>query len=216
MAGYWAPIVPLGSHGLSPILAWGWYILLFPLTDSGIVIAGLIMLCLALALFCFIAKPSAQQMLLIGLLTMLFPQLVRYIYLSMMEMPCYAGCIVYAALLWRYEKERSAKLPKSRWVLPMLLLCGIYCSFFRMSNVVLFFPLILINCDDKISWKLLAMLLFYAAGVIAFNWFFSLFVAPYTDAPYTLMQSEDLSQLIHSLINNTLTNIRNFLDPSWG
>lgn len=213
LAGYTAPIGPLGSHGVSPLAAWLWYALLFPWTDSAIVIAGVLMLTAALALFCLIARPGTEQLFLMGLFTLLFPPLVRYINLSMLEMPCYAGLIVYAALLFRYEKEHSGALPKSRWTLPLLLLCGLWCTVLRMSNVVLFFPAILIFCDNKISWKLLGLLVLYALGVLAFNWCFSLFVAPYPDVLYNLLQSDSLMALLRGLYHNTVSNIVHFLDP---
>ena len=54
LVGYVAPIGPLGSHGLSPVAAWLWYVLLFPMSDSALVIAGVIMLSAAFALLCLI------------------------------------------------------------------------------------------------------------------------------------------------------------------
>lgn len=214
LVGYVAPIGPLGSHGLSPVAAWLWYVLLFPMTDSALVIAGVLMLIAAMALLYFIARPGAAELLLMGLFTILYPPLIRYINLSMMEMPCYACVIVYMALLLRYEKEHSGVLPRSGWTLPLLLVCGFYCTVLRMSNVVLFFPAILIFCDNKISLKLLFCLLLYILGVFAFNYCFSLFVAPYPDVLYNLMQSESIVELLRGLWQNTRSNIMNFLNPA--
>lgn len=213
LVGYTAPIGPLGSHGISPLAAWLWYVLLFPMTDSAIVIAGVIMLVAALALFCLIARPDTTQLFILGLFTLLFPPLVRYINLSMMEMPCYAGLIVYAALLFRYQGEHRGDLPHRRWTLPLLLLCGLWCTTLRMSNVVVFFPALLIFCDNKISWKLLGCMVLYALGVVVFNWCFSLFVAPYPDVLYNLMQSGSIGELLRGLYHNTVSNIIHFLDP---
>lgn len=213
LVGYVAPIGPLGSHGLSPVAAWLWYVLLFPMSDSALVIAGVIMLSAAFALLCLIARPSSREMLLMGLFTLLYPPLVRYINLSMMEMPCYACVIVYMALLWRYEKERRGLMLPSRRTLPLLLLCGFYCTLLRMSNVALFFPAILIFCDNRLSLKLFICLVLYALGTMAFNYCFSLFVAPYPDVLYNLMQSGSLGELLQGLWLNIRGNIINFLDP---
>lgn len=213
LVGYVAPIGPLGSHGLSPVAAWLWYVLLFPMTDSALVIAGVIMLVAALALLYLIIRPGVTQLLLLGLFTLLYPPLVRYINLSMMEMPCYACVIVYMALLLRYEREHSGALPSRGWTLPLLFICGLYCTVLRMSNVVLFFPAILIFCDNRLSLKLLLCLLLYALGTLAFNYCFSLFVAPYPDVLYNLMQSGSLGELLRGLWLNTRDNILNFLDP---
>lgn len=62
LVGYTAPIGPLGSHGVSPLAAWLWYALLFPWSDSAIVIAGVIMLTAAMALFVLIARPGTAQL----------------------------------------------------------------------------------------------------------------------------------------------------------
>ena len=134
LVGYVAPYGPLGSHGLSPVAAWLWYVLLFPMTDSALVIAGVIMLAAAFLLLYLIVRPGVSEMLLIALFTLLYPPLVRYINLSMMEMPCYACVIVYMALLLRYEKEHSGALPHSRWTLPLLFVCGLYCTLLRWSG----------------------------------------------------------------------------------
>lgn len=214
LVGYVAPIGPLGSHGLSPVAAWLWYVLLFPMTDSALVIAGVLMLMAALALLYLIARPCPREALLIALFTALYPPLVRYINLSMMEMPCYACVIVYMALLLRYEKEHSGALPRRGWTLPLLFICGLYCTVLRMSNVVLFFPAILIFCDNRLSLKLLLCLVLYALGTLAFNYCFSLFVAPYPDVLYNLMQSESLGELLRGLWQNTRDNILNFLNPA--
>ena len=213
LVGYVAPYGPLDSHGLSPVAAWLWYVLLFPMTDSALVIAGVIMLSAALLLMYIIARPGISETLLIALFTLLYPPLVRYINLSMMEMPCYACVIVYMALLLRYEKEQIGALPRSFWTLPLLFVCGLYCTLLRMSNVVLFFPAILIFCHNRLSLKLLLCLVLYALGTLAFNYCFSLFVAPYPDALYTLMQSDSLTELLRGLWLNTRTNIINYLDP---
>ena len=61
LVGYVAPIGPLGSHGLSPVAAWLWYVLLFPMTDSALVIAGVLMLMAALALLYLIARPCPRE-----------------------------------------------------------------------------------------------------------------------------------------------------------
>ena len=106
LVGYVAPYGPLDSHGLSPVAAWLWYVLLFPMTDSALVIAGVIMLSAALLLMYIIARPGISETLLIALFTLLYPPLVRYINLSMMEMPCYACVIVYMALC-RFSRPSS-------------------------------------------------------------------------------------------------------------
>ena len=202
-----APIGPLESHGLGPLAAWLWYVLCFPFTESALVIASFILLTLSLILFYFIVKPSTGQAVLMAVFIMLFPPLVRYVNLSMMEIPCYASVIVYAAVLYRYEKSRSLS-----WLV-LLLISGLYCSLLRLSNVVLFFPAILIFCDNRWSWKLPLCFLAYALGVLMLNSFVNLFIAPYPDFVSSLSYCASWKEVVLTLLRNTLGNIRNLLNP---
>ena len=202
-----APIGPLESHGLGPLAAWLWYALCFPFTESALVIASFLLLTLSLLLFYLIVKPSTRQAVLMGVFTMLFPPLVRYINLSMMEIPCYASVIVYTAVLYRYEKSRS--LP---WLV-LLLISGLYCSLLRLSNVVLFFPAILIFCGNRWSWKLPLCLAAYALGVLLLNSFVNLFIAPYPDFVSSLSACSSWKEVVLTLLRNLLGNLRNMLNP---
>lgn len=202
-----APIGPLESHGLGPLAAWLWYALCFPFTESALVIASFVLLTLSLLLFCLIVKPSTGQAVLMGVFTLLFPPLVRYINLSMMEIPCYAAVIVYAAVLYRYEKSRSIS-----WLI-LLLISGLYCALLRLSNVVLFFPAILIFCDNRWSWKLPLCLMVYALGVLALNSFVNLFIAPYPDFVSSLSNCASGKEVVLTLLRNILGNLRNLLNP---
>ncbi len=193
-----APIGPLESHGLGPLAAWLWYALCFPFTESALVIASFVMLTLALLLFYLIVKPSDKQAILMAAFILCFPPLVRYINLSMMEIPCYAAVIVYIALLFRYEKSRSLSC------LVLLLLSGLYCSLLRLSNVVLFFPAILIFCDNRWSWKLLWCLLAYVLGVLLLNSFVNLFIAPYPDFVSSLSECASWKEVLLTLLRNLL------------
>lgn len=202
-----APIGPLESHGLGPLAAWLWYALLFPFTESALVIASFVLLTLSILLFCLIAKPSARQAGLMAIFTLLFPPLVRYINLSMMEIPCYAAVIVYTAVLYRYEQTRTVP-----WLL-LVFISGLYCSVLRLSNVVLFFPAILIFCDNRWSWKLFICLVAYALGVLLLNSFVNLFIAPYPDFVSSLSYCSSFKELAFTLLRNLFGNIRNMLDP---
>lgn len=202
-----APIGPLESHGLGPLAAWLWYALCFPFTESALVIASFVLLTLSLLLFCLIVKPSAGQAVLMGVFTLLFPPLVRYINLSMMEIPCYASVIVYTAVLYRYEKSRS--LP---WLV-LLLISGLYCALLRLSNVVLFFPAILIFCGKRWSWRLPLCLAVYALGVLLLNSFVNLFIAPYPDFVSSLSACPSWKGVVLALLRNLLGNLRNMLNP---
>lgn len=202
-----APIGPLESHGLGPLAAWLWYALCFPFTESALVIASFALLTLSLLLFCLIVKPSAGQAVLMGVFTLLFPPLVRYINLSMMEIPCYASIIVYTAVLYRYEKSRSLS-----WLV-LLLISGLYCALLRLSNVVLFFPAILIFCGKRWSWRLPLCLTVYALGVLLLNSFVNLFIAPYPDFVSSLSACPSWKEVVLTLLRNLLGNLRNMLNP---
>ena len=60
--GYTAEIGPFGCHGISPIIAWGWYALLFGWNGNSIVIANIILLEISYLLFVILAKLNRKSL----------------------------------------------------------------------------------------------------------------------------------------------------------
>ena len=208
LPGKSAPIGPLESHGLGPLAAWLWYVLLFPVGESAIVIANFLLLTAAIALFCLLVRPEAKTALLLAVFTLLFPPLVRYINVSMMEIPCYAGGIVYMAFLYRYQKKPT--LLRLFWVLA----AGGYCALLRLSNVVLFIPAIFILAGNKFRPRLFLLLAVYAAGVLALNRFVNAFISPYPDFMSTLSYCSSYGEVLSMVLQNALKNLGRLFDPT--
>lgn len=138
---YEAKVGPLGCHGIAPIVAWGWYALLFTIRGNSLVVANAIMLLCSLLIFVICTKPTARKGFWIILLIMTYVPLIKYIPSSMMEMPCYAGIIAYMGLLINYQ------IKPRKEILILLLCIALYCSLLRICYAVLLFPLIGISFD---------------------------------------------------------------------
>lgn len=207
LPGRSAPIGPLEAHGLGPLASWLWYVLLFPMGESSLVIANFLMLTSALAVFWLLLRPDPRTSLLLAGFTLLFPPIIRYINLSMMEIPCYAGCVVYLALLCRYEEKPS--FPRLCWVFA----AALYCSVLRMSNVVLFLPVIFIFCRNKFSFRLFALLAAYVFCILLLNKFINAFISPYPDFVSSLSYCSSYGEMISVVLNNVLNNLRHMVNP---
>lgn len=172
--GYEASIGPLGCHGVAPIVAWGWYAIIFTIKDNSLVIANIIMLIFALFIFVICVKPTARKGMWIVLLMTTYVPLICYIPTSMMEIPCYAGIIVYMGLLIKYQIKPSKR------VLALLLCVALYCSLLRICYVVLLFPLVALSYDKnrnikKTLWHvgltcLCTLLVRYLTGLFSSYW----------------------------------------------
>ena len=139
--GYEAKLGPLGCHGIAPIVAWGWYAFFFTIRDNSLVVANTIMLMCSLLIFVICVRPTMRKSIWVIILVMTYVPLISYIPTSMMELPCYAGIIVYIGLLINYQQK-----PKKE-ILVLLLSVVLYCSLLRICYAVLFFPLIALSFD---------------------------------------------------------------------
>ena len=127
---------------------------------------------------------------------------------SLMEIPCYAGGILYMAFLYRYQKKPS--LLRLFWVLA----AGGYCALLRLSNVALFIPAIFILAGNKFRPRLFLLLAVYAAGVLALNRFVNAFISPYPDFMSSLSYCSSYGEVLSMVLQNGLKNLGRLLDPT--
>lgn len=204
-AGSEAPVGPLGSHGLSPIFAWGWYALLFPWTGSAIFIADFIMLTVSIGAFLLLVKPGKREMLLIFPALALYAPIALYINTCMMEISCVAAVILYTGLYlrWREKKEKA--------VFILAIILGIYLAELRIIYVILLFPLLWERVGFRIKGKALPVFLCFAAGSIGLYVVSSFFVTPYPLDPIAKVLSLPLRDMIPVLFSRFLRNGRIYL-----
>lgn len=167
--GYPAKIGTWGCHGISPLLAYGLWSVIFGWTPSSIVICNAVMCSAAFAIFCFLARPSTVSTICIALVWLLYPPILQYAPSSMMEMPQYAGIIVYlgvVARMWKAERP-SWLIIAFAWV--------VFMAGLRVSNVVFFIPLVLIGSNFRVCkrfWVLFAVaFVLFAASYLFFGVF---------------------------------------------
>ncbi len=193
-----------GSHGLAPFFAWGWYARLFPWTQESLVQASFIMLEAAYILFALLVHDDFWDMVFSGAVLLCWPYIFLYLGTSMMEIPCCAVTVVYAALFIRYRKK------KTRLRFALALICVIYLTCMRYCYALAAFPLLWESCDYRIDKKTVIVMLAYALGIVFAYWFLTKFEAVYSD--YVLIQADqtDLLGKIRLLWDNFALNVRKY------
>lgn len=201
-AGYKAPVGPLGSHGLSPVFAWGWYALLFPWRDNSIFAANFIMLTGSIAAYILLLKPDRKTMMLTIALLLIYAPAALYINTAMMEIPCIAAVIVYSALYIRWRKTHG------KCVFIAAIAMGVYLGVLRICYVIVLLPLLWERWDFGADMKTIAKLACYAAGCLLLYKVCALFMTPYPDGFAALLGRTPLAHKPAVLLRHTLSNLK--------
>lgn len=171
--GYSASVGEWGCHGIAPLLVYGPFALIFGWSAHAIVICNGLVCSAAILIFCFLVRPTLVKALLIAVLWMTYPPLLLYAPSSMMELPQYGCFFLYLAFLIPYARDRR---------LPFLVLafaCVIYMAGLRLSNIVLFAPLVLTFSSFKVNLQFWALTIISLAASFACYKGFWLFSAGY-------------------------------------
>ena len=201
-AGYKAPVGPLGSHGLSPVFAWGWYALLFPWRDNSIFAANFIMLTASIAAYILLLKPDRKTMMLTIALLLIYAPAALYINTAMMEIPCIAAMIVYSALYIRWRNTHG------KCVFAAAIAMGVYLGVLRICYVIVLLPLLWERWDFGADMKTIAKLACYAAGCLLLYKVCALFMTPYPDGFAALLGRTPLAHKPAVLLRHTLSNLK--------
>jgi hypothetical protein len=199
----------LGCHGLSPVLAWGWYAVLFGIKDNSLMLAGVIMLAVSLGGMSALLKPTGIQV--AGLMGLLFSYvpLVTLLPTSMMELPCYAAVVVVIALLVYYERHPL------KAVLLCLIIAIVYCSMLRITYAVFFLPMLFLIYEKSHSRKKFVcgggLVLLGTGGLYILQ---DLFISkwPY-DFFYGFRKNYGEASNIRIILHNGKYNLINWLNP---
>lgn len=201
-AGAEAPVGPLGSHGLSPIFAWGWYALIFPWKDNSIFAADFIMLTVSIAVFLLLVRPDRRKMLLIIPALLLYAPIALYINTAMMEISCMSAVIIYSGLYLRWREKRE------KAVFAAAIFMGIYLGVLRICYVAVLLPLLWEKWDFKLNIKTLLKLALFAAGAAALYVVSSLFITPYPLGFVAALSRTPTAYKPAALISHFISNIR--------
>lgn len=201
-AGNSAAIGPLGSHGLSPLLAWGWYALLFTWRENSLFAANFAMLTVSIGVFMFTVKPDTKRTLALSALLLLYAPLFLYINTAMMEVPCAAAIIVYTALYIRWRETRG------RGVFAAALILGVYLGVLRICYVILLLPLLWEKWGFGFEIKTLAKIAVFAVFSLALYYVTSLFITPYPDQFFGNALKLPFKYMLSAIARHALQNTK--------
>lgn len=172
-AGYEALHGPFGAHSFSPIVVYGLLSLIFPFNAHSILYINLALLCLTWLLLILLLKPQGRSIGYLIVASLFFAPLSFYLYTSMLEIPLYAGLILFFALFKKYLNE------KKDIYFYLALVLGILITFIRMTYVVVLFPLLFAKTEYKLNLKTLRNMVIYVVAFLACYKVYNLFCAGY-------------------------------------
>lgn len=203
--GYEASFGPLGGHSFSPIIVWGLFSLIFPFSEHSILIINLLLLGLSFMISGFILKPKGVDIIYTICAMIFFVPLLMYIFSSMIEIPLYAGLILYFSLLKKYINEKDEK------TFICLILVGIWCMFVRMPYVVILFPAIWAKTDFSFSLKTFKNMVIYVVSFLLLYKIYNLFCADYPDwVTSKIAASSGVIGKLKTVLYNSIANIKLF------
>ena len=196
----------LGVTGVTPILLYGWFVKLFGLSESTIVIANAVWIALAALVFCWLVKPKGSTALMLtGLLTLYVP-ISLYCVTSMTELFSYALMLFYLAFLCSYYRKRKP-LMLALCVLTMLFACV-----YRGAYAVLLIPLALVYGDMKLGLKTILAAVVSLALVLLCYYLTSLITAPSVlKFTYHFLRAESLGDMWKMLMGHGKANLMDYL-----
>lgn len=172
-AGYEATAGPLGAHSFSPIVAWGIPALIFNWNEHSILIINLCLLSLAWIIFYINCRPQKAEYFLVLGLAFLYAPLIMYVFTSTIEVPVYAGLIVYSSLFIKYGRNR--KKSTMIWMFAV----GALTFFMRVTYIVILFPAIWAVTDYEINKKTVRNMIIYVVAFLAAYKIYNIFCAGY-------------------------------------
>ena len=193
-----------GSHGLSPFLAWGWYALLFPWAQNSLVLANFIELTVATAIFVLLVHDDIADMLFSAAVLLGSSYVFLYLCSSMMEIPCAAAAIIFAALFIRWRRTG-----KKLWLV-LAIAQVIYLTFLRYCYAVVAFPLVWELCENRLNKKSFAILAAYAVLTLFVYFTAEMFMADYPENIMVLADKAGLLGKIKLLFKNAAANTRKY------
>lgn len=193
-----------GSHGLSPFLAWGWYALLFPWTQASLVQANFIMLTAAMTVFVLLVHDNIADMIFSAAVLCGTSYIFLFLCSSMLEIPCAAAVIVFAALMIRWERTG-----KKLWLI-LAVVQAIYLTLLRYCYAVVAFPLVWELCGFRLNRKTAAAAAVYALVTFLAYFVSEMFIADYPEDIMVFVENAGLMGKIRLLLENSAANIKRY------
>ncbi len=197
-----APIGTMGTHGIGPLLLYGWFVKLFGLSHSAIMLANALWCSVAAGVFCALRKPRFSVSLLMTGIMMAYAPIILYASTSMTQWFNYALVLLYITFLLGYQERRKI------WLLALCTLTIILGALYRPMYCLLFLPLLLLFCRYQFNVRMISF------GVPAL--LISLlccYLSMQTAAPhasgfvYHFIRAENVSTAWHMLLSHTKSNL---------
>ena len=119
-----ARVGTLGAHGFTAVMLYGWFVKLFGLSHSTIVLCNALWVSLGALLFCLLLKPKPLTCVYISVLLATYAPVVLYAFTSMTQLCQYGVLLIYLAFLLRYARNR-----KPGWLFLSLVSVVLMCCF---------------------------------------------------------------------------------------
>lgn len=197
-----APIGTMGTSGIGPLLLYGWFVKLFGLSHSTIMLANAAWCSLAAAVFCALRKPKLSVSLLMTGIMMAYAPIVLYALTSMTQWFNYALVLLYITFLLGYQERRKV------WLLVLCVLTIVLGALYRPMYCLLFLPLLLLFCRYQFNLRMVG----FAIPALAIS-VLCCYLAMQTAAPYAsgflyhLIRAENLTTAWRMLLSHTKSNL---------
>ncbi len=210
----------LSVHGITPVLLYGWYAVLFGWDFSSIVICNALWISLGAATFCALNRPSAKVSLGLAAALTLYAPVVLYCATSMTELANYGLLLFYLAFLVRLISSRKNAREKLgaypsvvAGLAPLALGCitAAFCCAYRITYIVLFIPLVLAACDGRPTGRMgLGFLAAFLAAVFTY-YFTALLASPYASGfLYNFIHAGSISLGAHMFLSHAKANLLDY------
>lgn len=203
--GMFEVIPPVGNQsvlGIAPLIFYGWFVKLFGLSRSTIMLCNCLWLSAGSLVFCLVRKPKAQSALMVTALTLTYAPLALYLGTSMPEAANYGLLMFYATFLLHYDETRKP------WAMVLAVLFSLLACLYRIQYVLLFLPLAWHFGGRHFGLRtwlalLVCVILAFLCAVVAI-WF----TAPSLQQfPYHFVHADSLELAIQMLLSHTKSNI---------
>ena len=196
----------LRVHGLTAIVFYGWFVRLFGLSHSTIVLCNALWVSLGALLFCLLLKPRPLICVYISLLFSTYAPVVLYAPTSMTQLCQYGVLLIYLAFLLRYAGTR-----RPVWLLLSAFSVMLLCCF-RINYLLLIFPVAwVLGGGKKLCLRTVLFSLLGLCMVIGVYLLISQWSAPYAQGfPYALSQAGSLALMVRMLLSHFKFNLIGF------
>ena len=206
----------LSVHGVTPILLYGWYALLFGWDFSSIVMANALLISLGAVVFIALNRPKARTSLTMALALMAYAPVVLYCATSMTELANYGLLLFYLAFvtrLWNVRRAAGIHPPVTKGLPSLILACltVLVCCTYRITYAVLWLPLIIVACDAEFSGKMGLSFLAALLGTLFIYYISALLACPFTSGfLYNFLRAGSAEMALRMFLSHAKANLLDY------